>query len=628
MLEPQERQLLLESLRPPDGYELDQAIGTTFTLDLVALLTAPLAFTLFDLDQREAGRPSADPLALLKATRDHADAITVFCQAGRIAVPPENQLLYSQLEDSVIEVTAPGGGVFHPKLWVLRYEASGGPVRYRLLCLSRNLTFDRSWDVCLRLDGELRRRKNAYAANHPIGDFIAALPGLALRRSMPKSRKAQIALIAEELRRIEFELPEGFSELRFHPLGIPRYRRSPFGGDMRRTLIVSPFIDQAGLREITRGASGTGHVLVSRTESLARLGGGGGVGAFDSIKVLDDAAESELEAAARAEEEEASLDRALDGVLRGLHAKVYVSEAGWDASVWVGSANATEAALHRNVEFLVELVGAASRCGVDALLVGPSQGVPGFGDLLVEYEPVDDVEIDELAEALEREAERLQTFLAEQRLVANVEGPDSEGRYSVLLARPGRKGLNLPDNATLRAWLITQAPSYARAVDGRRADELVRINDLELEQLTTFVAFELELRRQRRRHVSRFVLNVPLRGAPRARHEAVLRTLLRDKDRLLRYLLFVLAEAEGVKSLSAADLTALAGSGTGDGHGWAELEFPLFEALVRTLARDPQKLSQIARLLDDLGDDGDLDALLPAGFREVWDPIWAARGAR
>jgi hypothetical protein len=628
VLEPQDRRLLLESLRPPLGYQLDQAIGTTFTLDLVALLTAPLAFTLFDLEQRDNGRPSADPLALLKATRDHADAITIFCHAGRIAVPPENQLLYSQLEGVVIETTAPAGGVFHPKLWLLRYVANGGPVRYRLLCLSRNLTFDRSWDACLRLDGELRRRKNAYAANHPIGDFIAALPRLALRRSIPKPRRTAIDLMADEVRRVEFEPPDGFSGLGFHPLGIPRYRRSPFGGDMRRTLVVSPFVDEAGLRAATGGTSEGGHVLVSRTESLARLGDADALDAFDSVKVLNDAAESELEAAAQAEEEEASLDQTLDGALRGLHAKLYVADAGWDARVWVGSANATEAALRRNVEFLVELIGTGSRCGVDAVLVGPAAGVPGFGDLLVDYEAADEIEIDELAEALEREAGRLQTALAEERLVANVQGPDGDGRYSLLLARPGRKGLSLPQGATLRAWLITQTPSHARVVEGRKADELVRLDGLEVEHLTTFVAFELELRREGRKHVSRFVLNVPLRGAPRGRHEAVLRTLLRDKERLLRYLLFVLAEAEGVQSLSPPDLAAIAGGGNGDDRGWGQLQFPLFEALVRTLARDPQKLSQIARLLEDLGDGDQLEELLPDGFRDVWDPIWAARGGR
>jgi hypothetical protein len=623
MLEPQERRLLLDSLRPPLGYRLDHAVGTTFTLDLLALLTTPLAFTLFDLEQRENGPPSVDPLALLKATRDHADAITIFCQAGRIAVPPENQLLYSHLEDVVIEVTAPTGGVFHPKLWILRYEAPSDPVCYRVLCLSRNLTFDRSWDACVRLDGTLRRRRNAYATNHPLGDFIAALPGLAVRRSISKPREAAIALIADEVRRVEFNPPEGFDELRFHPLGIPRYRRSPFDGDMRRTLIVSPFIDQAGLGEITRATTGSGHWLVSRGESIVRLGKADALAAFESVKVLDDAVESELEAAG-AEDEEVDLD----SVLRGLHAKLVVADAGWDARVWVGSANATAAALRRNVEFMVELRGARSRCGVDALLEAPASGVPGFGDLLVDYEASDEIDIDELAEALRREAESIQTYLGELRIVANVDGPDEDSRYSLTLARPGRAPLRLPGGTTLRAWLITQAPSYARPVATEKPDELTRLEGAELAQLTTFVAFELRLRREGREYITRFVLNVPMRGAPRGRHEAVLRTLLRDKDRLLRYLLFVLAEAEGLESVAPGDLAVILNSKEGIGERWAHRQFPLFESLVRALARDRQKLSQIASLLEDLGEDGTTDELLPEGFREIWEPIWAARGAR
>ena len=59
MLAPDDRRTLLEALRPPLGYRLDRAIGTTFSLDLRALLLAPLAFTLFGW-QDEAGRPGAD----------------------------------------------------------------------------------------------------------------------------------------------------------------------------------------------------------------------------------------------------------------------------------------------------------------------------------------------------------------------------------------------------------------------------------------------------------------------------------------------------------------------------------------------------------------------------------------
>ena len=55
MLEPESRLMLLDALRPPPGYRFDRAIGTTFTLDLVALLVTPVAFALFDVEI--GGRP-------------------------------------------------------------------------------------------------------------------------------------------------------------------------------------------------------------------------------------------------------------------------------------------------------------------------------------------------------------------------------------------------------------------------------------------------------------------------------------------------------------------------------------------------------------------------------------------
>ena len=115
MLGTRERTLLLESLRPPAGYRLRRAVGTSFTLDLMALLTAPLAFTFFDAHD-EDGAPVADPVALLEALRRHAEKITLFCQAGAIGVPRPDQKLLAYLEGSVIEVQPRReGGIFHPK---------------------------------------------------------------------------------------------------------------------------------------------------------------------------------------------------------------------------------------------------------------------------------------------------------------------------------------------------------------------------------------------------------------------------------------------------------------------------------------------------------------------------------
>jgi hypothetical protein len=58
-----------------------------------------------------------------------------------------------------------------------------------------------------------------------------------------------------------------------------------------------------------------------------------------------------------------------------------------------------------------------------------------------------------------------------------------------------------------------------------------------------------------------------------------------------------------------------------------QLQFPLFEALVRTLDRNPKKLDQISRLVTDLKKSAEGQTLLPDPFDDIWQPIWAAREA-
>jgi len=47
-LTPETRVLLTDALRPPAGYRVEAAVGTTYSLNLTALLLAPLSFALFD----------------------------------------------------------------------------------------------------------------------------------------------------------------------------------------------------------------------------------------------------------------------------------------------------------------------------------------------------------------------------------------------------------------------------------------------------------------------------------------------------------------------------------------------------------------------------------------------------
>lgn len=79
MLAPDSRHLLLDALRPPPGYTLDLAVGTTFTLDLLSLMSTPVAFAMFDR-QHQDGSSVNDPIAMLQGLREHASRISVFAR--------------------------------------------------------------------------------------------------------------------------------------------------------------------------------------------------------------------------------------------------------------------------------------------------------------------------------------------------------------------------------------------------------------------------------------------------------------------------------------------------------------------------------------------------------------------
>jgi hypothetical protein len=611
MLEPQDRLLLLDSLRPPDGYQVDRAIGTTYSLDLVALLTTPLAFTFFEW-QNDRGRPDADPLLVLEAIRRYAERITIFCQAGQIKIPTPDQKLIPYLEKSVIEVQpAEARGVFHPKVWILRFTASGSPIRYRFLCLSRNLTFDRSWDTVLTLDGVLQNRQNAYSRNHPLGDFVAALPELAIRPPVDPVRQ-QIREISEELRRVEFEIPVGYENVTFRPLGITNHkRRWPFDGDIRRMLVVSPFVSAECLQRLS--AKGEDHLLISRVESLQPLSKTL-LSRFAGVYSLSDGAHDIVED----EDSDSGIAPSTDN---GLHAKIYVADAGWRARVWIGSANATNSAFGKNVEFLVELEGKKGVCGVDAIL-HPNEGTTGLGNLLQTFEPApdsppEDAVLKELEKCLRDAVRSVCTVGLTARVVQA-----GAGLYDVRLAPPSEAAPLPIDSVTIQVWPTTL--SEARAVTMQpEAGWSIPFQGLSFDALTSFYAFEVKVEDQGQRLASRFVLNLELLGAPPNRREQILRSLLRDPEQLLRLILLILRAGEEDLGTWIESITDPNKPNTSDRFAFAPAR--MFESLVRTLARRPEKLDEIAHLLEELRASPESADIVPPDFAAIWEPIWNAR---
>lgn len=647
MLEPQDRHHLLELLRPPQGYRLSCGIGTTYSLDLVALLTAPLAFTFFE-HTRSTGRTlGLDPLALLTALRRSAEHLSIFCQAGQIGVPGNRQPLLGYLENSVFEVKARNrGGIFHPKVWILRFVPSGPsngnpkqagePVRYRLLCLTRNLTFDQSWDTALALDGAVIARKNAFSINHPLCDFFASLPKLTIR-PLPDRVQKDIALVTDELRRVRFDLPAGFDEIAFWPLGHSITRRWPFTHQIDRMLVISPFVTQGMLTRLNKGRKND--VLVSRSESLDPLGPKclnqfGGVYTLSTYanpeEVLEEEAAGELEVSgAQVQIGDEPVPSSAGHQLSGLHAKLYVADSGTRAHIWIGSANATDAAFNNNVEFLVELIGKKKLCGVGAMLY-EATGQATFQSLLEAYHvPDSPVEVDPALEKLERSLEDAKYQLAYANLATDVttestskgDGPT----FRLRLHQERGEALRMPPGIQGRCWPVTLHEGVAVSLSAK-GPTIAEFGPITYEAVTPFIAFELTTNDLEGKVSVRFVVNTLLIGAPEDRHERILNSLLNNRQDVLRFIVMLLSE--GSDEALADSLSSLAStvrlSDTAPPQASAGVA-PLLESLIRTLGRDPGKLDEIAELLADLSKNPDSDKRLPEGFDAIWKPVWAAR---
>ena len=586
MLSPNNRSVYTEALTPPGGFVLDTAVATTFSMDLNTLLSVPLQLVLQATEDRD--ELMKDPITLYEALQRATKSVHVFAQQGRIQAPRQHHLLYSLLEPMITEVMAPGGGAFHPKLWLLRFvEVNGNGVAYRLMLPSKNLTADRAWDVALTLDGLAGDEKDANGTI--LAEFIERLPGLAVNEFSPS---AQFVSMLGELREISWELPEGFDELEFHVFGFGGRQWRPKRNN--QLAVISPFIRPAALQALAK-TSDLPLAVVSRAESLAELGG---VEPFKSAYVLHDAAETED-----------GEDHRGGSAEIGLHAKIYIYQIGNRTHIALGSANATDAALlaDKNVEILAELAGPSSRVGAVKRFFHPDAD-DGLGQYLVPWSPDEGYVVDESKRASQRELEDIRSTLLKAGLTLTCREQD-EGWALDLEAT---SLIQLGENSVAAAWPVTVGRE--RAVDLRPlgGGGTVILPVQSLSSLTSLIAFRLQSGKE---SIS-FTLNLPVLGMPEQRDRAILRSVVNNREGFLRYLLLLLAglgDGADVGSVARAFSTSNMNQQVS-----AFDDMPLLEELVRAFSREPKRLRKVQRLIDDIAEDGEADEILPAGFLSLW----------
>ena len=136
-----------QMLCPPPGYDLEFAVGMTYSLDMEALLGVPVSLGMFEDYDSSA---TQNPFFLLEAIRKCSDKLAIFCNADGIKMPQNIRPVYALLENSIFPVSLERNANFHPKLWVIKYHSETEAAVIKVIVLSRNLTFFGAWILPLK----------------------------------------------------------------------------------------------------------------------------------------------------------------------------------------------------------------------------------------------------------------------------------------------------------------------------------------------------------------------------------------------------------------------------------------------------------------------------------------------
>ena len=590
-------------LTAPDKYKLDFAIGTTYSLDLDALVGASLALGLSeDTDSKIA----QNPIALLEALRVTGDKIALFCEAGQIHLPNKVTSLYMLLEQMVYQVKTPKKkGIaaypsFHPKFWLIRYVNEQGEPLYRVVILSRNLTFDRSWDVTFCMDGKKSNKETK--KNQPVNDFIEYLLKFMPIESQP-GKRTKIRRILKELSYIHFETDtREFYDYDFIPVGVKKaqggfhnIKEYPlFTDTFHEILVMSPFLSDGIIKDFNdrnKYIEHTDYTLITRAMSLPRLKPESCAN-FKIYTVKDNVIDGE----SIVSEENNNIQK------QDIHAKVYMVRKNSDADLYLGSLNASHNAVSGNIEFMIRLRSKNRYLNLtklsEALFCG-NEDNPNNPFQLVDINSVKNEEVVDADSVLDSV---IKTII---RLNPSAEVVENGENYNI----------NIFFDNKVEGYAVSVSPLFSNK--SAPLSEKVCFENLSLLQLSEFYKITVA---DGENVVSRVII-IPTANLPEDRDKAVVSSVVKDKNCFYQYISFLLGENFTV---GASELFIAQNETAGAVHTTQTIMPALYEKMLQTAANDPQKFDEIEYLMKAVSKDG----VVPEKFEETYKMFRKAVGLR
>ena len=585
--------LYSDLLQPSPGFEVDFAVGVTYSLSFEGLLSVPMAFGMlgeFDETIRQS------PAYLLESIRRGSDRFILFCNKGGIQVPQNSQTIYSLFESSIQEVVDNDKMTanFHPKMWVIREINDNNEEQIRLLILSRNLTYSDDIDVIVSMHGRLlpegRRSKNA-RRHQPLQWFLSNLAD-----QLPAGdKKQQVLRMADDILRIErFDMDEPFIDDAYDFFPVWFGHQAPDTPSLKdilarseRLMIVSPFVDTAMLQHLAaRRIKDSYKVLVTRSENISQEV----LDTFDEVYAVNDT----------------MLDNTVTPV--NLHAKLYLTQC-WTGDrrghfLYLGSANATNNAFHRNTEMTVAFQFRQTRGERFFAMRDEILGNENRYVRITEPTAID------TSEQRQRELGLEHALKYAMRAIksATITPGKTDELYDISLAttqkyiQQAKRELKreLTDfGITLRPLQCDQTIPW---------DKEMRLTDIYRLHLSEFYVLEIrdgELSK-------RALCKVPTNGMPAMRDNWIYQSVVDTREKFMNYVALMLSD-DPVEMLSMQDF--LTSENGGSSSAQQAQNYPqIYEQLLRVAYSSPRMLRDVNELVNRLGAN-----VVPQDFAQMLD---------
>jgi len=592
-----------DQLKPPyiDGiqYEFDAAIATSYSLDLDTLLAAPIALC---FDATLEGDLTGEKLALLEALGQLKGRLRVFYQQGNIKVPREYNRLFTLLEPCLRGVVPDGGehSSFHPKLWLIRYKQADVSIRkakvfYRLIVLSRNLTFDRSWDIAASLDGEVTKEQHTQLKSDSWADFFIGL----LKYEDDIDFKSTFK---KELPKIKWTIGYG-RQPKLLPGGVNFGKPLDLHNSNDAIMVVSPFLKDSGgqvraLDWLATKAPDTKGILLSRAGELNDIGSEKlkGWDCFAINDALVDGAEK-LE---------------LGKETQDLHAKLIITQRGQTSHWHLGSANVTTAALGdaeqapRNNEFMLRFTGETAKIGPHVILKTWLTDKEGEG-LFIPHE----FSVEQSEDGSDEFDFRRFTFpLIKAQWKLNAHINNDSGQYDLTLTN------NIAHEALDNVLTHCDVEVGQLALPNQCIELSKKLHwrEIGLCEISALIPVRLKAKGTTQEQQKTVIIQADLdiEGGD-SRHKRVLTELLNSEEKLLNYVRLLL-NPDSTKEDWLVVPKKTPGKGQGEGTSIFD-HSPIYEQLMLASARYPAALVRIQTLLDRIEN---TEVKIPEQFLSLW----------